>query len=333
MKVVALNNKRLLKAKLASYIFHYKSELWKSLMQASLKGKMASKLDDKSRIQNVVTQYNGDRYIIKKTAKGKSVNFEVALIIHEAFMLRFLLKHSSKIRQKYNIRFPLFYGLRKNQHTYCLQREYVPGKTLNNFHKTFQLEALGKYLEFLHELNLILKPADIKKLPKRGNFYLFLMTPFYMARLSIKDAALFFETLNLMLTFGYLWCKTVRSKELQLSHRDIHFQNLLVEKGELIVLDYESFCLSPKFTDIAITSRLLSESLSLDDIQSLISKFIVSRFDFMLFLKLTLFYSFQSLAFEKKNSKYYLQTKKYLHKLKEFTYQPTVNIRPSIQII
>jgi len=253
----------------------------------------------------------GEFFIVKfLTFKFKSLYYYQ--LLNEAFMLKII---SEKLND--DVLVPKFINLKESKNSISLTTEYVKGTTLVNLKSSSQYIVIQHVINSLRGTTPMFKKTVLKKLPKRSNTFIFLTFPVYSLLSILKNPTgirnIFYFS---FLFYRFFTPELFKKSSYMLSHRDLDPENILYKNKKAYILDPEVMALSHPLSEIATVSRYYHEVFSLNKLKKLITYYAKDQDSQNVFIALTIFYTFQMLSIEKKDSKYYKQSEHYINFLK-----------------
>lgn len=155
--------------------------------------------------------------------------------------------------------------------------------------------------------------------PKVRKIFVFAAFPFYLVKVLVKDIKFSLNLLYYLYTFyKYIFrISSFLNNETAISHRDLHQENIIVNRNKVYIIDPEICILGHKETDLAIVSKFYYKDIGFKSIEKLLRKYLKDDSHRNNFIVLSLFYSILLMSNESKNSKLYEQTKHYLKDFKK----------------
>ncbi len=186
---------------------------------------------------------SGNKFVQKKWS-GQIKDYAYFSLKNEANVYKSLnktiLRVEYDIPEKFkNIRFPKFIEAEDIGNEFILKIEYVDGQIVENLSEKQRVDAYFLVSDFIDYLNQKMNKEEKNKISSRsGLSYLFLY-PLLLSRALlansdsfvdlIKGAFILVKSLNLFLG----------DKNLTLTHRDLHFENIMTSGSDIIILDLE----------------------------------------------------------------------------------------------
>lgn len=248
---------------------------------------------------------NGKEYIIK-SLNYIFKNSSYFRLLNEAKIYKTLNKklREEKINQ---INFPEFNNLVFGNKRLSLAVEYIPGKKLSSFGKTYILDSLNKIVNSFNKIR------DIEGLQKKSRFHVLITFPIYLFFLLIRDI----KNIKLYIRLGAIFFKHSLSVPLQtdyyFAHRDLHVENIISWKNKLYILDPEVAVMAEKHTDLAILTKSLTK-ISKEDVVKLIEKNLNSDTEISAFISLLIYYTIQIMSIRQKAEVDYIEAKTFIDK-------------------
>ena len=116
-----------------------------------------------------------------------------------------------------------------------------------------------------------------------------------------------------LISFYKNYLATIQEKNIYgLIHRDLHSRNILLDKEDIIITDWEGAVVTDYLYDLVMITRLYMKELTLEERIKLLRAELKTTAQKKRFMYLTLFYSIQTLGVDKKKDLSYIHTKEYL---------------------
>ena len=249
---------------------------------------------------------------IEKKLIYKHKNLKYHQMLNEASMLEVFSKFKASKKEPYIVSFPKLKSFTVSKNLVTLRREYIEGSSIENLDTNSTIAILDSILKQLN-LGRATYFSKIKNFPIRGSFYLNFTFSFYVIRVCFKnfeDSILYMKALG---EFYKLVSKNLfRKNKYVLAHRDLHTDNILYRKKEVIVIDTEIASLAEDKTDLAIACRYFYKKIGRSGIERLLNKHAKSKIDRDQFLRISFYYTVQCLATESIHDKFFIEAKQYL---------------------
>jgi thiamine kinase-like enzyme len=121
------------------------------------------------------------------------------------------------------------------------------------------------------------------------------------------------KSISYLISFYKNYLATIQEKNIYgLIHRDLHSRNILLDKEDIIITDWEGAVVTDYLYDLVMITRLYMKELTLEERIKLLRVELKTTAQKKRFMYLTLFYSIQTLGVDKKKDLSYIHTKEYL---------------------
>jgi hypothetical protein len=189
---------------------------------------------------------------------------------------------------------------------------FIPGRTLAEYPKGFQVEALHECITFLAEISEKLCPATMALLPKRSNLLVALTFPLYLFGVLLRDWGKWPE----FLLFGRMFLRSLNIRDLLapryvLTHRNLHTKNILVDNGVLTIIDLETCALVDEGAELPSGMWIYTSELGVDHSRILMNTFVFEAAQKKKFFGLSSYHILQSLLLTPRYSKAYEYIRSY----------------------
>lgn len=238
-------------------------------------------------------------------------------LLNEKSMLDLLNTLSQeKVLAGYKISFPRLLSFRQTAREMYLAMELVDGQLLRDKTAVEKVQVVSKCLEFLEALSAEI-PVDLQKqLPLRSALLQHLTLPIYVVIALLakpKNAALYTQMFFIYYryTLKNLFVKTPYT----LAHKDLHQDNIMLNRSRITIIDPQVSVLSERFTDLAIVARLYLPEIGVSKLKKLLGEFLQTEHDKAAFVRLSIYFSFQLMAIKGVEHKFYAGAIEYLSTL------------------
>lgn len=259
--------------------------------------KLKSKPSNWNNSTNIIFRLKKNKIVIVKKLKFKFKNLAYRQLMNEIGMFEFLAHLGAQKVNKHIIKFPKVYKVLVRSNTITFAREYKTGKKLSELSTYHKVNLINLLLLFYANVSNNLEKKYLSRLPKRGYLYIILSFPYYLVVALLKnfhDRSVIFALVNIFvsnLNISRSW-----SNRLHLAHRDLHSQNLIINKKEIYIIDPEICVLAEKLTDLAIIARVYFNEVGQHYTEELLKINLENKTQFSDFMRLTVFYTLQILA-------------------------------------
>jgi thiamine kinase-like enzyme len=243
---------------------------------------------------------------VEKHLVFKYKNMKYLQFLNEIIMLDILTTYGNNL----TISFPRLRSSRIERNSISMKLDFIKGKELDKKTSRNELITIIKNIaESYESLTRRLPMRVIKTLPKRTFAETITSYPIYLFVALVKDPKNISLYLDLSINY-YLHVFEQISSEKKityiLAHRDLHGNNIIIKNKKIHILDNEISCLAEKYTDLAIMSRYYGFT-------QLLNYSLANNFEMKSFLRLSIYYTVQAIAFESKDNEFYEETKLYLY--------------------
>lgn len=133
--------------------------------------------------------------------------------------------------------FPKVYAKIEPPKSYKILVEHANGKTVADFSDTKKLEIILKAREYLQELGKGLTTSEVRDIDKRRAENLILFYPILLAKALITHPAYWRYLFAGVKVFIREVPALLKQKELVLTHRDLHDENIINSRGKFFIID------------------------------------------------------------------------------------------------
>lgn len=252
----------------------------------------------------------------------KSLNYQTRNLAFEQFineinvlrvMGRLFSGKAADSSAEYQVSVPVFYEVLEQKHQIAFVREFVEGKLLAEAPVQVKFEVLRHCLKFFSVFPRDDRRERYHTSAARPPLLMLLTFPFYWFAAVCKAPRRlgFYLRLAVIYYQKFSW-QSIRHPRYVLAHKDLHSQNIILHTGRIVILDPQVAVYSEEGTDLAISARLYHQELGGENIAKLLQEFLFNNEQRDKFVRLTLFFAFQSLVFDKRLSADYQNTESYL---------------------
>lgn len=275
------------------------------------------KKQDKDNLYSVGIFKRGDRKVVAKILHYRHHNLSYLQLRNEVDSIKFL-SHILKGQKKLSV--PRIINVIDKNKRLILITEFIAGTTADNFSAEKNYEILNTLLNFFSNASLGSKKNTLNK---NYPVLLFATISYYAVAALVKNLFAYKQIINLFgMYLGNISILDLVSPKYEITHKDIHPKNLLVKNGKIYLLDTEYLSYSSKRTDLSISLRHFSDTLTEAQLVATLNNFIHTYKDFRLFISLSSFYTLQILAVDSKAGSDYRKAMKYaktLYEMKSLT--------------
>ncbi len=241
---------------------------------------------------------------------GKYVSKKIFYSFKNSSYYRLLNEHSTllllnRLLARKNVLVPKVYSLKKGNNSLELRTQYIHGKKLTNVNNSIKIKSVTACIKELRKASGNNDSNLRDEIPSRSKIVILLTLPFYFLTSIFKEPINFKINAFLLVTFLKYLPSFLKRSDLVLTHKDLDPENILISKNKLVILDTEICILAEEETEIAMVARYYSNYLDENELMSLISQFIKNDIQKGKFIALTIYYSIQMLAIEKRNTHFY----------------------------
>ncbi len=264
-----------------------------------------------------------EKKVVIKVVRYKYKNLLYEQLINEKNMLSLMSDLSRKIKSgKINLVFPKVYGLISMPNQLALVTQFLSADSLKSKSSVRKIEILEQILSSFRKMSDLIDEDMLNKLPKRSCIQLLILFPIYLLKVIFAD----FKNIRIYLSLFFIFYKNYLrisnfNMKYILAHKDLHSENILINKNKVIIIDPEICVLADPNTDIAHIARYFSKELTDAEINNLLQVLLKSDNDKKNFLSLSIYYSLQMMAIRSKTDPDYEEARSYLinhfYKIKE----------------
>lgn len=237
---------------------------------------------------------------------------------NEKNIFALLSKITNEKKHVLGISFPKIIWERDDSNTYTLVREYSEGTFLKDSSGKEKINTLRVCLKDFKKLTRYMSRDQISHISKRSPYLMIVLFPLYVIRALLKDPQLLAVSMQLSYIFyTNAFRQLIKKPSYVLAHRDLHSENIVIQKHKISIIDPEITLLAEEQTDLAIVARYYIDEIGTYGVLSLLDEFVKEDSQKEQFLRLTIFYAFQMLAFVPKKHYQYPMAQRYIQQLKE----------------
>ncbi len=200
-----------------------------------------------------------------KKAFGKTVNYKYKNASYiklkneiEIYKLidKVISNLTKKNKSKFNsFRIPKFIHSSESKNSLSLLVEYVEGIRADNLSSDDKFNLYIKNIDFLDNLGSSMSNSQKNTFYKRTSINYVLLYPLLLIFALIRN----FESRKELLRGAFIFIKNFNllflQNKLVLTHRDLHFKNIIVNEKENILIDFESAVFTVPYYDVVTTLR------------------------------------------------------------------------------
>jgi len=204
---------------------------------------------------------NGEEAIAKKW-QGRIKNLEHYFLNNEinAYHLIHSLyeKHGTEILDKFpSIHIPKLIKAIAEKNSLLLLVEKVEGENLSNFNAKEKIKVMSEIINYFKFLGSLIDPDKKPLIIKRRGWFYVARFPSLLILAAIKHPFILPELIKATYQSLLLMPYILREKELFLVHRDFNYENILVNRHTINVIDLEYTALTSWILNVA---QIISES-------------------------------------------------------------------------
>lgn len=270
------------------------------------------KRQDRENLYSVGIFQKGERKVVAKILHYKRHNLSYLQLRNEVDSLKFL-SYLLKGYERFSV--PKVIDVIDKNEKLILITEFIAGTTMESFSAEKKFEVLNSLLSFFSNENLERKK---KALDKNYPILLYMAIFYYAVAALVKNVFAYKQIINLLSMYlTNISIFDLINPVYEMSHKDIHPRNLIVKNGKIYLIDTEYLSFSLKHTDLSISMRHFSDSLSETQLVATLSNFIHTYKDFRLFISLSALYTLQILAVDSRVGSDYMKAINYVKRLIE----------------
>lgn len=248
-------------------------------------------------------------FVKKYAFKNKGVRY--ASLINELAIMHVFTRYKLNTIIKHNLIIPRVIAVGFTDKEMTIVSEYKPGKMLKDKSETIKVKTLIHILDSLIEINQKIKPV-IGTLPVRKTSLLAVTFGYFLLRAVAKQPQQLKQLIKLSSVFYANYFESLHNTQIYgLVHRDLHSKNILINKGEIIITDWEGAVVTDSLYDVAMMGRLYWHELSLKSLLLIYSRYITTETEARRFIYLTIYHIVQTMAVDTTDDVYYYNTEKY----------------------
>ncbi len=233
-------------------------------------------------------------------------------LINELGILTLLNKYNLFTIKEDNFVIPALKRVIRKETEITILCEYKEGTKLLDFDSKTKISAIKKILDAMHVINKTII-NEIPKLPHRRTYILAGSFFYFWLKYTFKESHNIKKSISYLISFYKNYLATIQEKNIYgLIHRDLHSRNILLDKEDIIITDWEGAVVTDYLYDLVMITRLYMKELTLEERIKLLRAELKTTAQKKRFMYLTLFYSIQTLGVDKKKDLSYIHTKEYL---------------------
>jgi len=259
----------------------------------------------------IIKDKQNQKLVLKRYIGKKVLLFK--LLTREARVLRWLNKNALS-KNLSDIHIPQLISEYRTKTEITILRQYIKGKTLRCFDIKTQLEIFLRCDTYFKNIP-ISRTADIKHIiVTKNQLYILFCFIFYYLRVLVKRNVINYQLFRLSIKFFLLSLGSILSPtHYSLTHGDLSLDNIIYDSRQkkITIIDFSDVAVAEKETDLVIFSEYNHQLYSLKRFLSFIKSEITTPNSRKAFVKLAIFYLFQTLSSEDKQSYFYQNAVKY----------------------
>ena len=154
-----------------------------------------------------------------------------------------------------HVRIPKIVLFEESDNRIIYMTEWIPGTIAKNTSKTAAQQAFFQSCDFLQYVFRNLHKKELERLTKRSTLQLLTAFPFYLVLSLIRNRDIIPELLRAASIVFRNSPVFLMSRQYSLTHRDLHFENILIHHKYVYLIDFQFSCVSPHITDYVYTLR------------------------------------------------------------------------------
>lgn len=248
-------------------------------------------------------------FIKKYVFQTKGLRY--ASLMNELATLDLLDRREVLSIPKNNVKIPKlkYVGFKKNELTIIC--EYYEGEKLGNASSEKKVSIIKKVLDSMTEINKAIK-NDLSELPHRSTFVFALSYIYFWLSFTFKYPENLKNNWEMLKLFYVNYFRTRNVTDVYgLVHRDLHSRNIVFNKNDIIITDWEGAIVTDVLYDLAIVAHFYFNEISIDELTSVLKSQLHSETDVRRFIFLSLFYAVQTLSIDRKEYPEVVVTKKF----------------------
>lgn len=242
-----------------------------SIIQAFLKGysdaivpseieeyKLQRIVDKKNMLNGyAVGVYKGNnKTVFIKTWIGGLKNYGYYELVNEYIASRIIYKKLEAykfLNKKSKIKSPEPLKYISSKHSLSLVFEHIEGETLASYSLDEKVEALTNIIKGLSKVSNTLTEKEKRQLFKRGKYFYILSLPIHVGITIVSNPKSYKVVFR-----AFIYClksfKFINRANLSIAHRDISFDNILVNKRGIFIVDWSRMALAVPSYDLTYLS-------------------------------------------------------------------------------
>jgi tRNA A-37 threonylcarbamoyl transferase component Bud32 len=233
--------------------------------------------------------------------------------LNEINMLKFLNSLTENLEIKTQMRFPKLIETQSNNSEVYFVMEYIKGDLLRTKRKDEIRDILIACLDFLAELTAHIPDEIISQLPKRTIWIQHFSLPIYFLKAVFAKPRNCIVYLQTLCYYYWFALQAIGQRtEYNLSHKDLHQDNVIIDGKKIIIIDPQVAVLAEKYTDLAIIARLYLSDMDESDLIEFLHNYLRTTKDKSAFLRLSIYFAFQLMGIKGEDHKLYPGSMKYL---------------------
>ncbi len=215
-----------------------------------------------------------------------------------------------KIAKILRIKSPKLIKVIEERNRISIILEYINGKTLETYSSDKQSNTVNEVIRSL--VNIKYNSRKNIRLDKISRRFTILSFLFYFCYLVLKDLSNFFSYIKAFFYFfKYIHKSISLPEELVLTHRDLSFDNLIIDNKDLYILDPELAVFAEKYTDWAIFLKNVYKDSNIDNTTSFLPR-ILNDEELDKVKYLSIYYTIQTLSVIPKRTEEFRKARKFL---------------------
>lgn len=213
----------------------------------------------KSYLLAIYKDKNGRIYFVKMRSNKKR-GYHYYSLLNEANVYKAILDTSKRIRYEKSgrnskFRVPELIGLFEDEQMVALILEFVSGKPISSLPDKTKFDYFLEASNYINSIGKLMTSKERKILSQRSFVNLVFLSPFLLSKTIFNFPM---HILDIIIGYVFFILHTPllnKNWKFELVHRDLHFENILISRNGLIVLDLQQCLFTHPFQEFVTILR------------------------------------------------------------------------------
>jgi serine/threonine protein kinase len=203
-------------------------------------------LEKDSDIAVALYKDKNNKKVVAKIWTGQYKNYSRLTLTNEARVYESLNKATARLKNTIpvefkKIRIPKLIKVIDDKNSLIILVEWIEGKPSSKVDFNKRLDAYFEVNNYFEYLGNHMNAHEKAFISSRNSYSYFLLYPFLLCKAVIVNSNSFIDLIKGLIIFIKFIPTLIKSKKLSLVHRDLHFDNILINGKNIYVIDLQ-FC-------------------------------------------------------------------------------------------